>query len=131
MTLCAPGDPELKNNTINFYIKKWSAFCFQHKTNSLQPSVNNVMNFLHIFHVQSCSYSLIKTARSALSNYLKGFEFTGSNFTVSNHLFIFRNLKGVFNCSKPTPRYQETRNVGPVFRYIELLYTLDKLSLKN
>ena len=114
----------------NVYIKKWQAFCVQEKINSLQPSVNSVLKFLHGFHMNNCSYSLINTVRSALSSYLMGFEFP-DKFTISNHPFIVRYLKGVFNCCKPTPRYQEIWDVAPVLRYIELLFPVDKLSLKE
>lgn len=112
------------------YIKKWQAFCFEEKINSLQPSVNNVLKFLHGFHINNRSYSLINTARSALSSYLMSFQFPGQ-FTMSNHPFIIRYLRGVFNCCKPAPRYQETWDVAPVLKYIELLFPLEKLSLKD
>ena len=114
----------------NVYIKKWQTFCLQGKINCLQPTVHNVLEFLHGFHVNNCSYSLINTARAALSSYLMGFVFPGQ-FTISNHPIIVRYVKGVFNCRKPAPRCEETWGVAPVLMYIELLMPLDKLSLKE
>lgn len=96
----------------------------------MQPTVHNVLEFLHGFHVNNCSYSLINTARAALSSYLMGFVFPGQ-FTISNHPIIVRYVRGVFNCRKPAPRYEETWDVAPVLRYIELLMPLNKLPLKE
>lgn len=112
------------------YIKKWQAFCLQGKVDSLRPGVDDVLKFLHNFHVANRSYSLINTVRSALSSYLLGYKFQ-DNFSVSNHPFIVRYLKGVFNRCRPAPRYQETWNVAPVLRYLEQLFPLDKLTLKE
>lgn len=93
--------------------------------------MSDVLQFLHTFRVNQLSYSTINTARSALSSYLMGYQFPGCHYTVANHTFIVRYLKGVFNCCKPAPRYQETWDVKPVLEYLELLHPLDKLSLKE
>ena len=93
--------------------------------------MNHVLAFLHGFHSRKLSYSTINTARSALSSYLMGFQFSGTPYTVSNHPFIVRYLKGVFNCRKPAPRYQETWDVNPVLKYIATLYPLEPLTLKK
>ena len=74
----------------------------------LHPSVNDVFKFLHTFRVNELSYSTINTARSVLSSYLMGYEFPGCHYTVANHHFIVRYLKGVFNGCKPAPRYLAT-----------------------
>ena len=90
-----------------------------------------MLKFLHTFRVNQLSYSTINTALSALSSYLMGYQFPGCHYTVANHPFIVRYLKGVFNCCKPAPRYQQTWDVKPVLEYFELLHPLDKLSLKE
>ena len=114
-----------------YHIRRWCAFALQKKIDPLQPSVSDVLQFLHTFRVKQLSYSTINTARSALSSYLMGYQFPGCHYTVANHPFIVRYLKGVFNCCKPAPRYQETWDVKPVLEYLELLHPLDKLSLKE
>ena len=83
-------------------------FGLQKKTDSLHPSVRDV--FLHTFHGHQLSYATINIARSALSSYLMGSEFPGCHYTVTNHPFVVRCLKVVFNCRKliPCARYQET-----------------------
>ena len=93
--------------------------------------MNHVLTFLHGFHSRKLSYSTINTARSALSSYLMGFQFSGTTYTVSNHPFILRYLKGVFHCQKPAPRYFETWDVNPVLNYIATLYPLEPLTLKE
>ena len=113
------------------HIRRWCAFALQKKIDPLHPSVSDVLQFLHTFRVNQLSYSTINTARSALSSYLMGYQFPGCHYTVANHPFIVRYLKGVFNCCKPAPRYQETWDVKPALEYLELLHPLDKLSLKE
>ena len=97
----------------------------------MRPSVNDVLKFLHSLYVNGLSYSTLNTARSALSSYLMEQGLSDSNHTVANHPFIVRYLKGVFSCSKPSPRYQETWDINPVLTYIESLYPLEKLTLKE
>ena len=69
------------------YIRKWETFCSQEKSDPLHPNVNEVLKFLHNLHIKQLSYSPINSARSSLSNYLMGFHFSYSHFTVSNHPF--------------------------------------------
>ena len=108
------------------YTKKWTTFCHQRQINSLQPQVNHVLTFLHGFHSRKLSYCTINTARSALSSYLMGCPFSGIAYTVSNHPFIVRYLKGVVNCRKPAPPYQETWDVNPLLKYIATFYPLER-----
>ena len=110
------------------HIRKWCEFSPQKKADPLHPSVNDMLKLLHTFRVNELSCSTINTARSALSRYLKGDEF---HYTVANHPFVGRYLKGVFNCCKPAPRCQETWDVKPAPEHAELLYPLDKPSLKE
>ena len=93
--------------------------------------MNDVLKFLQSFYNKELSYSTIKTARSALSNYLMGATFSGTNYTMTNHPFIVRYMKGVFNSRKPSPRYSETWDVNVVLNYMALLCPLDKLSQKE
>ena len=53
----------------------WRASGLQEKTDPLHPSVNNVLTFLHVFHINRLSYSTISTACSALASCLKGLNF--------------------------------------------------------
>lgn len=113
------------------YIRKWHIFCMQEKINSMQPDVIGVLKFLHSLHIKNFTYSTLNTARSALSSYLMGFKFDGSQYGVTDHPFIIRYMKGIFNSHRPTPRYTETWDITPVLNYLELLFPLEKLALKD
>lgn len=113
------------------YIRKWCSFCVEEKINSLHPNVTSVLKFLHSLHVQNLAYSTLNTARSALSSFLIGFKFGGTQYGMSDHPLIVRYMKGVFNLCRPTPRYVDTWDIQPVLNYLELLFPLDKLSLKE
>jgi hypothetical protein len=82
------------------------------KIDSMRPTVNNVLNFLHTLYAQDLSYSTINTARSALSGYLLDITFSGTNYTMTNPPSLVRYMKGVFNSRKPTPKYSETWDVN-------------------
>jgi hypothetical protein len=97
----------------------------------MRSTVNNVLNFLHTLYAQDLSYSTIKTARSVLSGYLLDTTFSSTNYTMTNHPLLVRYMKGVFNSRKPTPKYSETWDVNVVLNYLEKLFPLDKLSLKD
>lgn len=113
------------------YIRKWCIFCIQEKINSLYPNIVSVLKFLHSLYVQNLTYSTLNTARSALSSYLTGFNFDGTQYSMTNHPFIIRYMKGIFNLCRPSPRYLETWDIKPVLNYLEFLFPLDKLSLKD
>ena len=115
----------------NVYLNKWTQFCLEGEINTMQPNVNDVLKFFHSLYNKELSYSTINTARSALSNYLMGAVFSGTNYTMINHHFIVRYMKGVFNSRKPSPKYSETWDVNVVLNYMALLYPLDKLLLKE
>ena len=63
---------ESTQKQYNVYLSKWYQFCVQREINSMQPIVNDVLEFLHDLYKKGLSYSTINTARSALSNYLMG-----------------------------------------------------------
>ena len=115
----------------NVYLHKWNEFCLPRKVDSMHPSVNDVLEFFHELFKKGLAYSTLNTARAALGNYLMGAPLSGTCYTVSNHPFIVRYFKGVFNCRKPSPRYSETWDVDVVLNYMKLLYPLEKISLKE
>ncbi len=113
------------------YLTKWAELCIPRKIDSMRPTVNNVLNFLHTLYAQDLSYSTINTARSALSACLLDTTFSGTNYTITNHPLLIRYMKGVFNSRKPTPNYSETWDVNIVLNYLAKLFPLDNLSLKD
>lgn len=101
--LCSWRDGTKKQ--YNVYPNKWTEFCVQREVNSMRPTVNDVLEFLHESYKKGLAYSTLNTARPALSNFLMGVHFSaGTHYTMTNHPFITRCMKGVFNCRKPLPR---------------------------
>ena len=113
------------------HICKWCAFGLREKLIRLHPSVNDVLTFLRTFYINQLPYLTINTFGSALPSYRIRYKFLGCHHTVANYHFIVRYLKGVLNCCNLTPPYKETRDVKPVPDYVELLFPLGKLSLKE
>ena len=49
------------------YLRKWEEFAFQYNFNVWNPNISDVLEFLTFLKDQGCGYSVINTARSALS----------------------------------------------------------------
>ncbi len=79
------------------YLTKWTEFCIPRKIDSMRPTVNNVLNFLHTLYAQDLSYSTINTAHSALSACLLDTTFSGTTYTMTNLPLLIRYMKAVFN----------------------------------
>ena len=112
------------------YINRWTQFCHEREVNPMLPSVNDALEFLHTLYEQDLSYSTLNTAKSALNCYLLTASPHNSSFTVPNHPYINRYMKGVFNCRTPTPRYSERWDVNVVLDFIRTWHPLHNLSLK-
>ena len=68
--------------------------------------------------MRNVGYSVINTARSALSTFI-----TIDNHTVGMHPLVCRYLKGVFNEFPVLPKYSFTWDVGVVLKYISSMDT--------
>ena len=49
------------------YIREWFGFCTKQQIDPMHPNISKVLEFLHSLKVKNVSYSVINTARSALS----------------------------------------------------------------
>ena len=117
-SLCAPGNPALRNN-IQLTLQNGRAeYCIKRKLDSTRPTVNNVLNFLHTLHAHDLSYSTSNMARSASSACLLDTTFSDTNYTITDHPLLIRYMKGVFNSWKPTPKYSETCDVSTLLNYL-------------
>ena len=79
----------------------------------MQPSVTEVMKFLHSLKSKGSSYSITNSARSALSAFiiLEGIE-------AGKHPLICRYMKGLCNINPSLPKYSLTWDVGTVVKYL-------------
>ena len=75
----------------------------------MHPNIINVLEFLHSLKMRNVGYSVINTARSALTTFI-----TIDNHTVRMHSLVCRYLKGVFNEFPVLPKYSFTWDVGVV-----------------
>ena len=79
----------------------------------MQPSVTEVLKFLHSLKAKGFSYSITNSARSALSAFipLEGIE-------ACQHPLICRYMKGLYNINPSLPKYSFTWDVGIVVKYL-------------
>ena len=87
----------------------------------------NILDFLTELYEQKLSYSAINSARSALSTFVD----TNNDNTIGNSSIIKRFMKGLYHLNPPMPRYTEIWDVKIVLTYIQKLYPLKDLSLKD
>ena len=73
----------------------------------MHPNIIKVLEFLHSLKMRNVGYSVINTARSALSTFI-----TIDNHTVGMHPLVCRYLKGFFNKFPVLPKYLFTWDVG-------------------
>ncbi|XP_025834040.1 uncharacterized protein LOC112905579 [Agrilus planipennis] len=114
----------LSESTLSQYditYKKWWDFCRIHTNSLLNPTTNNVIEFLNEQFEKGSSYSTLNTFRSAL------------NILSPNKIeekLINRFLKGVFRLRPVFPKYGFTWNPNPVLAYLSTLFPLQSLSLQ-
>jgi integrase len=113
------------------YIAKWKVFCDNHSWNHVYASVQQGLIFLQHLLDAGSGYSVINTARSALSaliNLKTGIQF-------GSHPDVTLFMKGVFNIRPTTPKYVSTWDPVHVLTFLEQWFpadniTLEKLTLK-
>ena len=86
-----PGELGLKPR-YRTYIREWFGFCTKRQIDPMHLNIIKVLEFLHSLKMRNVGYSVINTARSALSTFI-----TINNHTVGMHPLVCRYLEGVFN----------------------------------
>ena len=92
------------------YIRKWIKYCSDNCIVICNPSISNILTFLHSLYENNLGYSGINTARSALSLILGKVD----GFEVGNHPLVRRLLKAVYRCQPPKPKYDSVWDVSLV-----------------
>ena len=110
------------------HLFRWFEFCKNQKiSNPFNASVNNGIEFLSdYFYNDNAGYSLMNTARSALSAVIPPF----AGMTFGNQPIVRRLLKGVFKERPSLPKYTVTYDVEQVFQFIRNLPDINSLSLE-
>ena len=104
------------------YIQRWLCFCSERKTPPINPSVNDIIEFLTRLFDNGLGYSALNTARSALSTY---FSVADGSTNVTSHIFVKRFLKGIYNLKPSLPKYNNTWDVRLVLEFLKTLSTND------
>ena len=107
------------------YHQRWLSFCSAGTINPIQPSVNDVLEFLYQQYSLGIGYSALNTARSALSAII-----SINNVPVGQIPIVYRFMKGVFNERPALPRYNVTWDVNIVLNYLKTLSPVKDISLK-
>ena len=100
-------------------------FCNQGKINPIQPSINQILEFLYQQYSLGIGYSALNTARSALSCFI-----SINNVPVGQIPIICRFMKGVFNERPALPKYDVTWDVNIVLHYLKSLSPVNTIPMK-
>ena len=103
------------------YLTQWIDFCSKRESDPYDLPLTAILDFPVTLHDKGLSYTTINTARSAISV----FTVPRNSTAIGSHPLISRFMNGVFKGSIPTPRYQSTWDVKPVF------YPVEKRELKT
>lgn len=124
--LMASGRPGTQKQ-YQVYIQKWWNFCAQRKINHNQLTVEEGLEFFTRLYQQGLSYSAINTAQSALSSYI----ILHNGASLVQQRSVSRLLKDIFQTKPPLRRYSETWDVSVVLHYLQGLWPVGTLNLKE
>ena len=88
-------------SAYNTPVQRWLDFCNRRQLNPHQPTVSQVLDFLHTLYELGLSHSAIGTHRSAISAIV---EIPGVP-QLGEHWLVSRFMKGIFHL-KDTPRHR-------------------------
>ena len=111
----------------NTPVRRWLDFCNRRQLNPHQPTVSQVLDFLHTLYELGLSHSAIGTHRSAISAIV---EISGVP-QLGEHWLVSRFMKEVFYLRPPQARYSKTWDVNKVLSYLKNLGPNDSHSLKQ
>jgi hypothetical protein len=106
---------------------KWELWCNQWNLNPLQPTCNQLVNYLSELAENNYSYNTINAYKAAITQTLS----VSGNFSFHLNPLMIRFMKGVFLNNRPKPKYTSTWDVGKVLSYLKSLYPLEKLDIKS
>ena len=114
-------------SAYNTPVRRWLHFCNRRQLNPRQPTVSQVLDFLHTLYELGLSHSAIGTHRSAISAIV---EIPGV-LQLGEHQLVSGFMKGIFHLRPPQPRYTKTWDVNKVLSYLKSLGPNDSLMLKQ
>ena len=109
------------------YLNRWDNYCIKNKIDDTEITATNVVNFLSELFDTNVSYSVIKCAKSALSQKISLPPYVN----VGDHPTIRKFMTGVFNLRPPRQKVSFVWDVKQLFDYFKLLDHNDKLTDKD
>ena len=102
-------------------LQKWLSFCGERHSDPLQPTIDQVIDFLTHLFISGIGYSAMNTARCALST----FVILEGNISVGSHPLVKRFLKAVYQCRPAFPLYTKFEGLTKFARF-----TVGNINLK-
>jgi hypothetical protein len=117
-----------KASTIASYESPWSAWqnhCRKEGVSVNDPSVSNFLSFLENTFEKGVAHSTYNTAASSVATAIH--LSSGVNLSTNPVVMLFR--KALRNEKPPVPKYEDTWDIGILFKYLSSLGINSKLSL--
>ena len=111
----------------DIYWKQFKKVCKDKNKKPQEMEVEEIVNFLAELYDKEKSFSVINTAKLAISHYLTFPPYKH----LSEHPLIDNFFKGLFNLKPPEPRISFTWDANKMFKHFNSLQTNDKLSDKD
>lgn len=105
---------------------RWCRWCSGRQIDPLSSSINDILIFLTEVFNEGLAYRSLNVIRSAISSTHPKID----GFSVGQHPYVTRLLKGVLNKRPPKPRYSHTWNVDVMIKYMISLGKNSTLALK-
>jgi hypothetical protein len=109
------------------YITQWKDFCSARGVHCIHASVATGLEFLQTLLSRGLGYSVLNTARSALSSIMV----LPGNLLFGVHPDVKLFLKGVFNSNPPRPRYSSMWDPTQVLVFLQSWSPADNISLEK
>ena len=108
------------------YLNKWHKFCSEKKLGK-NITANHIVNFLGELYDKNVSYSVIKSAKSALSHEICLPPFS----SIGEHPLVRKFMKGVYNLRPPKTKCGFIWDVKILFKYFEDLPNNNELDITS
>lgn len=105
---------------------RWCRWCSGRQIDPFSSSISDILIFLTDVFNEGLAYRSLNVLRSAISSTHPKID----GFSVGQHPYVTRLLKGALNKRPPKPRYSHTWNVDIMIKYIISLGKNSTLSLK-
>ena len=101
--------------SYNSVLQRWTKFCSEREIDVFRATVTDTLNFLTVLYNSGVGFSVINTARSALSAILP----MANSKPVGEHHLISRLMRGIKSTRPSKPRYNGTWNPNVVTSHLK------------